>query len=200
LSNCIKKAFERGTDRKEVENQGPDFRHFCGACSIRLRNDIKAFLHDPLPNVRIYWSKEGRALVVGLKLPDHKLFGAGRIFFRLDFTEEFPMTPPSMTFTSRIFHPNVYFDGTANVTILKPENWQATHSLSEIVANITNELFERIPTFDAIANHYAAQLYNTDLQKFKEIATHCIRQSSEVKRKEKEPDEAAKKETKMFCR
>ncbi|WP_411023349.1 ubiquitin-conjugating enzyme E2, partial [Salmonella sp. s51228] len=38
----------------------------------------------------------------------------------LKFPEDYPMNPPTMRFTSDIFHPNVYPDGKVCISILHP--------------------------------------------------------------------------------
>jgi ubiquitin-conjugating enzyme E2 G2 len=38
----------------------------------------------------------------------------------LSFPKDYPLSPPTMKFTSKMFHPNVYEDGTVCISILHP--------------------------------------------------------------------------------
>ncbi len=41
----------------------------------------------------------------------------------LRFSDKYPMEPPNIQFTSKIFHPNVYLDGTICLDVLTQEKW-----------------------------------------------------------------------------
>lgn len=43
---------------------------------------------------------------------------------RINFPEEYPMRPPTVTFTTKIYHPNVGVDGQVCLPIISNENWK----------------------------------------------------------------------------
>ncbi|KAI0318195.1 ubiquitin-conjugating enzyme/RWD-like protein [Amylostereum chailletii] len=80
------------------------------------------------------------------------IIGSVAIFFpggffkaRLTFPPEFPLLPPKMRFTTPMWHPNIYPDGTVCISILHApgddqwgyedagERWMPVHSIESIV-------------------------------------------------------------------
>ncbi|KAM9081352.1 ubiquitin/ISG15-conjugating enzyme E2 L6 isoform 2-T2 [Megaptera novaeangliae] len=43
---------------------------------------------------------------------------------RISFPEEYPFKPPTVTFTTRIYHPNVDSSGRVCLPIISKENWK----------------------------------------------------------------------------
>ena len=52
--------------------------------------------------------------------PEGTLYEGGFFKARLSFPQEYPLMPPVMKFSSQIWHPNVYEDGTVCISILHP--------------------------------------------------------------------------------
>ena len=52
--------------------------------------------------------------------PDSTLYEGGMFKAKLDFPVDFPSMPPSMTFTTKMWHPNIYPDGRVCISILHP--------------------------------------------------------------------------------
>lgn len=134
-------------------------RKFSGACSLRLRNDIKEFLLHPIPNIRMYWTTGGGSLTISVKVVGDSTWGDGWYYFRLLFTSNFPMLPPTVQFVSRLFHPNVYSNGEARIEILETDHWCPTSSVSDIAAAVRKNLFVDQPNEALLANLYAWHLW-----------------------------------------
>ena len=56
-------------------------------------------------------------MIVG---PPDTLYEGGFFAAQLDFPNDFPNSPPTMTFKTPIWHPNVYNDGKVCISILHP--------------------------------------------------------------------------------
>lgn len=56
-------------------------------------------------------------MIVG---PPDTLYEGGFFAAQLDFPTDFPNSPPTMTFKTPIWHPNVYNDGKVCISILHP--------------------------------------------------------------------------------
>jgi len=144
-------------------------RRFSGPCSLRLRNDIKEFLLKPISNIRMYWTTGGGSLTVSVKNPGDNVWGDGWYYFRLLFGVDFPMESPVVNFISKIFHPNVYSDGTALIELLQKDCWSAITSVSMIAAAVRESIFVNRPRQEYVANHYAWYLYTNDLHHYHQM-------------------------------
>jgi len=79
------------------------------------------------------------------------------------------MEPPVVKFISKIFHPNVYTDGTALVELLQKDRWSAITSVSMIAAAVRESIFINRPRQEYVANHYAWYLYTNHLQQYHQM-------------------------------
>ena len=98
--------------------------------------------------------------------PPDTPFEDGTFRLKLQFTEEYPHKPPEVRFMSKLFHPNVYADGSICLDILQGR-WSPVYDVASILTSIQSLLNE--PNPNSPANAYAAQLYQTDK---KEYARH----------------------------
>jgi ubiquitin-conjugating enzyme E2 S len=66
-------------------------------------------------------------------IPEHTPFEDGIFHLRLHFTPEYPATPPSANFITKIFHPNIALrTGEVCVNTLK-RDWNNKVTLSDIL-------------------------------------------------------------------
>ncbi|KAK1335800.1 hypothetical protein QTO34_003595 [Cnephaeus nilssonii] len=59
-----------------------------------------------------------------LLLPERPPYNLRAFNVRITFPEEYPMRPPTVTFTTRIYHPNVGIDGQVCLPIISDNNWK----------------------------------------------------------------------------
>ncbi|XP_036181719.1 ubiquitin/ISG15-conjugating enzyme E2 L6 isoform X2 [Myotis myotis] len=60
---------------------------------------------------------------------------------RINFPEEYPMRPPTVTFTTKIYHPTVGIDGQVCLPIISNENWKPstkTYQVLEALSVLVN--------------------------------------------------------------
>ena len=88
--------------------------------------------------------------------PDDTIWEGGIFQLKMVFNEEYPIRPPKVTFTTQMFHPNIYKDGNICLDILK-ENWSPTYDVMAILSSIQLLLNEPNPA--SPANGEAADLY-----------------------------------------
>lgn len=105
----------------------------------------------------------------------------------LHFPRDYPLAPPTMRFTSPLFHPNIYPDGRVCISILHPpgddpnmyesssERWSPVQSVEKILLSVVSMLAE--PNDESGANIDACKLWRSDRPKFNEIARENVRQS-----------------------
>jgi len=129
---------------------------------------------------------EWQVLIVG---PPDTLYEGGFFKAILKFPQDYPLNPPKMTFTSEIWHPNVYSHGDVCISILHPpgedkygyesasERWLPIHTVESILISVISMLSS--PNSDSPANIDAAKEWREDRDTFKKKVSRCVRKSQE---------------------
>jgi ubiquitin-conjugating enzyme E2 G2 len=118
--------------------------------------------------------------------PENSLYEGGIFRAVLDFPQDYPMKPPTMTFSSEIFHPNIGKDGKVCISILhsgddpsnyeqRNERWSAAQSVEKILLSVMSMLAE--PNPDSPANVDAAKMWRDDRIMFKQRVVDNVRKS-----------------------
>uniref|UniRef100_A0A8C1N4V5 Ubiquitin-conjugating enzyme E2A (RAD6 homolog) n=1 Tax=Cyprinus carpio TaxID=7962 RepID=A0A8C1N4V5_CYPCA len=102
------------------------------------------------------------------------LFVIGTFKLTIEFTEEYPNKPPTVRFVSKMFHPNVYADGSICLDILQ-NRWSPTYDVSSILTSIQSLLDE--PNPNSPANSQAAQLYQENKREYEKRVSAIVEQS-----------------------
>ena len=55
---------------------------------------------------------------------DQLPYGLKAFQVRIDFPREYPLKPPTLRFTTKIYHPNVREDGLVCLPLISNENWK----------------------------------------------------------------------------
>lgn len=126
-------------------------------------------------------------LVMG---PDETLFEGGFFKARLVFPSDFPNMPPTMTFISEMWHPNIYPDGRVCISILHPpgedamnsqesadERWRPILGVEQILLSVISMLSD--PNDESPANIDAAVMWRQDRKAFKKRVRQCVRKTHE---------------------
>ena len=77
----------------------------------------------------------------------------------LNFSEDYPFTPPVVKFASDIFHPNINENGNIDLDMLQQRCWLPSYSLTSILASIKSLLSEPWPSWPHPANSEATDLF-----------------------------------------
>eukprot|EP00286_Rhodomonas_abbreviata_P000679 CAMPEP_0181290298 /NCGR_PEP_ID=MMETSP1101-20121128/1340_1 /TAXON_ID=46948 /ORGANISM="Rhodomonas abbreviata, Strain Caron Lab Isolate" /LENGTH=167 /DNA_ID=CAMNT_0023394575 /DNA_START=61 /DNA_END=564 /DNA_ORIENTATION=+ len=122
--------------------------------------------------------------------PDNTLYEGGFFNAKLEFPSDFPNAPPVMTFTTKIWHPNVYEDGKVCISILHPpgedqfnehesatERWRPILGVESIIVSVISMLSD--PNDESPANIDAAVMWRNDKAAFKKRVREVVRRSQE---------------------
>ncbi|XP_028356720.1 ubiquitin/ISG15-conjugating enzyme E2 L6 [Physeter macrocephalus] len=93
--------------------------------SKRVAKELEG-LQKELPRyLRNLFSDDANVLVWhALLLPEKPPYNLKAFNLRISFPEEYPFKPPTVTFTTRIYHPNVDSNGRVCLPIISKENWK----------------------------------------------------------------------------
>lgn len=142
--------------------------------SRRLIRDFKK-LQDPPTGISgapsdgnlMLWN----AVIFG---PHDTPFEDGTFRLTLTFTEEYPNKAPVVKFVSKMFHPNIYADGSICLDILQ-NKWSPTYDVSAILTSIQSLLDE--PNPNSPANSQAAQLYQDNRKEYEKRVRATVEES-----------------------
>lgn len=122
--------------------------------------------------------------------PDGTPYEGGFFKARLTFPKDFPNMPPTMTFMSEMWHPNVYPDGKVCISILHPpgedefnqqesaeERWRPILGVEQILVSVISMLSD--PNDESPANLDAAVMWRNDKSAFKKKVRQVVRKSQE---------------------
>ncbi|KAJ8795849.1 hypothetical protein J1605_002611 [Eschrichtius robustus] len=113
----------RALVREDPKSQGPTKPMCYNACTLEPElEDLQKGLPRYLRNL---FSEDADVLVWhALLLPEKPPYNLKAFNLRISFPEEYPFKPPTVTFTTRIYHPNVDSSGRVCLPIISKENWK----------------------------------------------------------------------------
>ncbi|GLJ44516.1 hypothetical protein SUGI_0934460 [Cryptomeria japonica] len=122
--------------------------------------------------------------------PPGTLYEGGCFNALMSFPPNYPNSPPSVTFTSEMWHPNVYPDGRVCISILHPpgddpngyehatERWSPVHTVETIMLSIISMLSS--PNDESPANVDAAKEWRDQRDEFKKKVGKIVWRSQEM--------------------
>ncbi|KAH7297955.1 hypothetical protein KP509_25G020800 [Ceratopteris richardii] len=122
--------------------------------------------------------------------PPDTLYEGGFFNAIMSFPPNYPNSPPSVRFTSEMWHPNVYPDGRVCISILHApgddpngyelasERWSPVHTVETILLSIIAMLSS--PNDESPANIDAAKEWRESREEFKRKVSRIVRRSQEA--------------------
>merc|ERR1719359_145893 len=143
----------------------------------RLMRDFKRLQNDPpegisgAPNGNniLQW----QAVIFG---PSGEAWEGGTFRLSLEFSEDYPNKAPKVKFLSKVFHPNVYADGSICLDILQNQ-WSPIYDIAAILTSIQSLLCD--PNPNSPANGEAARLYSENKREYYRRVKECVERSWE---------------------
>lgn len=131
------------------------------AAMLRLQSDLKSIKQDPPQGCSASPANDENLFIWTASIfgPDDSAWEGGIFSLRITFSERYPDKPPRVRFTSDMWHPNVYSDGTLCMDIIQ-DQWSPVHSVATLLTSIQSLLTD--PNCASPANPEAAQLYLND--------------------------------------
>ncbi|KAJ5625765.1 ubiquitin conjugating enzyme (UbcB) [Penicillium lagena] len=99
----------------------------------------------------------------------------GKFLIKLTLPTGYPFKPPSVSFATKIYHPNVTNDdkGSMCLGMLRPDEWKPSSKIAAVLEFARQLLAEPMPD-DAVEGRIAEQ-YKNDRKRYEEIARDWTR-------------------------
>ncbi len=145
----------------------------------RLLKDLKKMQQesDEGQNPGISATPEGdslfrwNAVIFG---PDDTIWEGGVFNMFLEFSEEYPNKPPKVKFLTKMFHPNIYNDGSICLDILQ-NMWSPVYDISSILTSVQSLLCD--PNPKSPANNEAAELFCKNPKEYEQRVKEIVEAS-----------------------
>lgn len=135
----------------------------------RIKNEIDDLTKNPLPNCSatliddddmFHW----KGTITG---PKESPYEGGVFYLDIIFPSDYPFKPPKITFTTKIYHPNISSSGSICLDILK-DQWSPALMISKVLLSISSLLCDPNPADPLV--HEIAKIYKTDITKYNATA------------------------------
>ncbi|CAI2182364.1 488_t:CDS:1 [Funneliformis geosporum] len=126
----------------------------------RINKELADLGRDPPPSCSagpigedlFHW----QATIMG---PSESPYVGGVFFLTIDFPTDYPFKPPKVTFTTRVYHPNINSNGSICLDVLK-DQWSPALTISKVLIAIRSRLID--PNPDDPLEPEIAHLYKSD--------------------------------------
>lgn len=156
-------------DKKDDDGKGTGKRRTPG--EIRIQKDIAeldggkvATIDFPNPNNLTQFNVS--------VTPDTGYWQGAKYVFSLNIPDHYPHSPPKVKCKTKIYHPNITFEGDVCLNILR-EDWTPVLDINAVIYGLIYLFYEPNPN-DPL-NHEAADLLRSDAKEFKRIVHRTLR-------------------------
>jgi len=141
----------------------------------RLMRDFKRMQTESPPGVSAAPRENNIMSWVGVIFgPDESIWEGGSFRMTLEFTEDYPNKAPVVKFITKIFHPNVYGDGSICLDILQNQ-WSPIYDIAAILTSIQSLLTD--PNPNSPANTEAARMFSENKREYNKRVEACVEAS-----------------------
>lgn len=139
-----------------------------GMAYKRIAKEYKELSETPVPNCDaqpvgsdlLKW----QGTIMG---PKDSPYQGGLFVLQMNFPKDYPFKPPTVKFTTQIYHPNINPSGHFKLDILG-DKWRPTVTVSDILRSISSLLVKPNPDYVARADVY--NLFLKDGSRYNEMA------------------------------
>lgn len=130
-----------------------------GGVAKRLQQELMSMMMEPVEGVSAFPGDDittWAATIQGVNKDG--VYHGLEYSLSMTFPKDYPMSPPTVKFTTPCWHPNVDQSGNICLDILK-DKWSATYTVSTLLLSIQGLLDD--PNNDSPLNSQAAQLWDS---------------------------------------
>ncbi|EIW60834.1 ubiquitin-conjugating enzyme [Trametes versicolor FP-101664 SS1] len=130
----------------------------------RIQKELKDLTNNPIEGLTVEPLEENLfEWKCAIKAASDSPYKGGTFHFNLSLPENFPFKAPSVTFTTKIYHPGINEEGHICVPVLR-DQWKPTVTLSSVLHTIQDKLNN--PSADDPFEPDIAALLKNDEAKF----------------------------------
>ncbi|KAI0090482.1 ubiquitin-conjugating enzyme E2 [Irpex rosettiformis] len=104
--------------------------------------------------------------------PGDSPYSGGVFFLGIQFPTDYPFKPPKVSFTTKIYHPNINANGSICLDILR-DQWSPALTISKVLLSICSMLTDPNPDDPLVPD--IAHLYKTDRARYEATAREWTR-------------------------
>ncbi|XP_055340563.1 ubiquitin-conjugating enzyme E2 R2-like [Paramacrobiotus metropolitanus] len=179
----------------------PPRQHAANNPAIRmLMQEFQQLQKEPNEGFQVKLLKEDNLFEwdVAIFGPPETVYAGGYFRAVIKFPPEYPFSPPSVRFVNKIWHPNVYDNGTVCISILHPatndtrsgelpcERWNPTQNAHSVIMSIISLLNE--PNTNSPANVDASVMYRRWREQGDKEYERIVREQVEASKAEADKD------------
>ncbi|KAG9037778.1 Ubiquitin-conjugating enzyme E2 4 [Tulasnella sp. JGI-2019a] len=109
--------------------------------------------------------------------PGDSPYAGGVFFLSITFPTDYPFKPPKVSFTTKIYHPNINSNGSICLDILR-DQWSPALTISKVLLSICSMLTDPNPDDPLVPD--IAHLYKTDRPRYEASAREWTRKYVET--------------------
>ncbi|RAO64484.1 uncharacterized protein BHQ10_000496 [Talaromyces amestolkiae] len=143
----------------------------------RISKELAELMETPPAGISVQLADESDVYKwkVSMKGPEGTPYQGGTFLVNLTLPNEYPFKPPTVSFATKIYHPNVSNDdkGSMCLGMLKSDEWKPSSRIAAVLEFARQLLVEPMPD-DAVEGRIAEQ-YSNDRKRFEEVARDWTR-------------------------
>ena len=112
--------------------------------SKRIRKELQAMKRFPIEGIAIRKTSSPFKFKAVVDGPRDSPYEGGKFEIKIKLPDGYPFKPPKCVFKTKIFHPNVWEDGSICLDILK-DRWCAALNLEKVLLSIVSLMSEPNP-------------------------------------------------------
>ncbi|OQD76099.1 hypothetical protein PENDEC_c005G03852 [Penicillium decumbens] len=143
----------------------------------RIAKELAELVESPPEGISVELVDESNLYEwkVHMEGPEGSPYQGGDFILKMSLPTTYPFKPPTVSFATKIYHPNVTNDekGSMCLGMLRADEWKPSSKISAVLQFARQLLAEPMPD-DAVEGRIAEQ-YRTDPKRYNEVAREWTR-------------------------